>query len=133
MEEEEAHRGWKRRNETVKDLSSWFCKLSTQERLQVSAHCWSPCETRKDERGRTRFRCSVWVVVCLVALLPWAPNRPRQRASELPRRTGGWFTGYLAWKEPAVLVVLCRPVWVEISSSHSSVDDEPLSWFWAFP
>lgn len=44
VDEEEAHRGWKRRSDTVQDLSSWFCQLSTQERLQVSAH-WLRCKT----------------------------------------------------------------------------------------
>lgn len=36
VEQEEAHRGWKRRDDMAEDLRSWFCKLSTQERLQVS-------------------------------------------------------------------------------------------------
>ncbi len=36
-DEEEARRGCKRRDNTVEQLSSWFCQLSTQERLQVSA------------------------------------------------------------------------------------------------
>lgn len=37
IDKEEAHRGWKRRDDTVEELISWFCQLSTQERLQVSA------------------------------------------------------------------------------------------------
>lgn len=39
VEQEEAHRGWKRRDDMAEDLRSWFCKLSTQERLQVSEGC----------------------------------------------------------------------------------------------
>lgn len=34
--DEDTHRGWKRREDIAEDLSSWFCQLSTQERLQVS-------------------------------------------------------------------------------------------------
>ncbi|CAN0538806.1 unnamed protein product, partial [Ectocarpus sp. 12 AP-2014] len=35
--EENTHRGWKRREDMAEDLSSWFCQLSTQERLQAIA------------------------------------------------------------------------------------------------
>lgn len=38
-EQGEANRDWKQRYDMAEDMSSWFCQLSTQERLQVGQCC----------------------------------------------------------------------------------------------
>ena len=59
-EQGEANWDWKQRDVMAEDMSSWFCQLSTQERLQVGQCCaairrgWGPWLLLR-ERSRATF------------------------------------------------------------------------------
>lgn len=101
VDEEEAHRGWKRRNDTVEDLSSWFCQLSTQERLQVSAH-WLRCKGRE---AWSQVQFSVWGLLLIHLCLVNALQSARVACSRAFAAAGWLLSGLSRLEELAVLVV----------------------------
>lgn len=137
VEQEEAHRGWKRRDDMAEDLRSWFCKLSTQERLQVSGllsvYFWQMAWVRRFSSQQVTASLGfggkshpVQGLVCSVTVSRTC-EAARQLYGRVPISTSD---GVLERSLLHFTLLCCSVLVVEISSSHSRKrimyhDDEP--------